>query len=284
MTLAPEKVTRFRRWLSRNGGLALAFALLDCASHPTGLHNNTSDGGAAQSAATRAFSCTSNAQPADMVAVPAAQFSMGCSPMDTQCRDDEKPQHVVTLQAFQIDRTEVSQDQYTACVEAKACSAPKCDWDCTKATYPAGCLDWSQAKAYCAWAGKRLPTEAEWEMAARGTDGRIYPWGDAPPDCTLANVAACGGQPEPVGMIPAGASPYGALDMAGNVVEMVADWFDVSYYSTSPATDPTGPAAGTKYGGRGGGYKSEPIWQRASSRDWYNTWDATEPLGFRCAR
>jgi formylglycine-generating enzyme required for sulfatase activity len=121
-------------------------------------------------------------------------------------------------------------------------------------------------------------------MAARGTDGRIYPWGDTPPDCTLANMAACGGQPEPVGMIPAGAGPYGALDMAGNVVEMVADWFDVSYYSTSPAADPTGPAAGTKYGGRGGGYKSEPIWERASSRDWYNTWDATEALGFRCAR
>jgi formylglycine-generating enzyme required for sulfatase activity len=209
---------------------------------------------------------------------------MGCAATDTACRDDEKPEHSVTLGAFEIDRTEVTQDQYAACVTAKACNPPSCDWDCTKTDIPAGCVERSDAEAFCTWAGKRLPTEAEWEMAARGTDGRIYPWGNDPPTCTLANMAGCGDAPTPVGSNPTGASPFGAEDMAGNVVEIVADWYDATYYQTSPATDPTGPATGTRYVGRGGGYKSEAIWQRGSSRDWYDLSDSTPPLGFRCAR
>jgi formylglycine-generating enzyme required for sulfatase activity len=231
-----------------------------------------------------AFACTSSGQTADMVSVSAGDFMMGCASADTQCRDDEKPQHTVTLSAFQIDKTEVTQDQYAACVAAKACAPPECDWDCTKADYPAACVERAQAEAFCTWAGKRLPTEAEWEKAARGTDGRIYPWGNDAPDCDHANMAGCGDAAQAVGSHPDGASPYGALDMAGNVVEMVSDWYDATYYATSPTTDPTGPATGNTYGGRGGGYKSEAIWDRASSRDWYNLTDQSAPFGFRCAR
>jgi formylglycine-generating enzyme required for sulfatase activity len=258
-----------------DGGEAVADGNTGLASDADGLASDA-DGGS--------FACSSSAQPGDMVTVPAGDFAMGCGANDTQCRDDEKPQHVVTLQAFEIDRTEVTQDQYAACVRAKACNAPVCAWDCTKTDYPAVCVEWAQAKAYCAWASKRLPTEAEWEKAARGTDGRIYPWGNDAPDCTHVNMSSCGAHAEPVGMLPAGASPYGALDMAGNVVEFVADWYDPAFYTTSPQNQPTGPATGTRYVGRGGGYKSEPVWQRASSRDWYDLSDTSEPLGFRCAR
>jgi formylglycine-generating enzyme required for sulfatase activity len=211
---------------------------------------------------------------------------MGCATGDSACGEEEKPQHTVSLSAFEIDRTEVTQEQYAACVEAGACAPPSCTWDCTKTSYPAGCVELAQAKAYCAWVSKRLPTEAEWEMAARGTDGRRYPWGDDAPDCTHTNMAGCGDHADAVGARPAGASPYGALDMAGNAVEMVADWYDAQFYATRAATanDPEGPATGTRYVGRGGGYKSEAVYQRASSRDWYDLTDESEPLGFRCAR
>ena len=282
-------------------GLVLALTLFGCGNAPkakattaggsvlpeagaTGVTIVVPDAAAGDDAGAPLFLCTSNAPAGDMVSVPAGDFMMGCGDTDTQCQDNEKPSHLVTLADFEIDRTEVTQDQYAACVEAKACAAPSCAWDCTTKDYPAGCVEWAQAKAYCVWAGKRLPTEAEWEKAARGTDGRLYPWGNDAPDCTHANMASCGAHAQPVGMLPAGASPYGALDMAGNVVEMVADWYDVAFYQVSPKDNPTGPAAGNRYGGRGGGYKSESVWQRASSRDWYDLTDAREPLGFRCAR
>jgi formylglycine-generating enzyme required for sulfatase activity len=220
-----------------------------------------------------------------MVAVDATPFQMGCVPTaDPQCRPDEMPAHTVSVSAFQIDRTEVTREQFVSCVQASACDPPSCVWDCSMPGLPAGCIEWSQAKAYCKWVGKRLPTEAEWEKAARGTDGRKYPWGNDEPTCDRANMANCGNQAAAVGSRESGASPYGALDMAGNVVEMVADWYDAKFYATSPASDPHGPQAGTRYVGRGGGYDSEAIWQRTAARDWYDIADSVEALGFRCAQ
>jgi formylglycine-generating enzyme required for sulfatase activity len=285
--------------------VALALSLFGCGNLPQGTTTATgatdaslkgdettplevassNEAGGASDAGAGGFACTSSGQTADMVSVPAGAFLMGCASDDTQCQPDEIPLHTVTLSAFQIDKTEVTQDQYAGCVAAGACTAPACEWDCSKSNYPAACLERSQAEAFCTWAGKRLPTEAEWEKAARGTDGGIYPWGnDPPPDCDHVNMAGCGDAAQAVGSHPDGVSPYGALDMAGNVVEMVSDWYDPTYYASSPATDPTGPATGTTYGGRGGGYLSTAIWDRASSRDWYDLTDESAPFGFRCAQ
>jgi formylglycine-generating enzyme required for sulfatase activity len=222
------------------------------------------------------------------VAVPAGQFAMGCyETTDDECRSDEKPQHAVTLGDFAIDETEVTQAQYALCVQAGKCPRPYCTWDaCTSPDLPITCVDSLRAKSYCSFVGKRLPTEAEWEKAARSTDGRKFPWGNEPADCSRTNLLGCGGV-RPVGSLPAGASPYGALDMAGNVVEWVADVYDEAYYATSPETDPRGPAANaqgtSKYGGRGGGWRSEPVWQRTSSRDLYEVDYVKDSLGFRCA-
>ena len=243
-------------------------------------------GGSAGSAGSAgAFDCTSSGAEPAMVKVPAGPFDMGCNgALDADCLDDEKPSHEVTLSAFEIDETEVTQDQYAECVLAGTCDPPLCAWDCSAKNYPAACVTWDQAKMYCAWAKKRLPTEAEWEKAARGTDGRKYPWGKKEPSCSEANMTGCGEKAAPVGSHSAGASPYGALDMAGNMVEMLEDFYDATYYQSSPLKDPKGPAQGKRFVGRGGGYKSKALWQRTSSRDWYDPPDFGKPLGFRCAR
>jgi formylglycine-generating enzyme required for sulfatase activity len=231
------------------------------------------------------FDCVETAAPSELVAIPAGEFSMGCNvEVDDQCEDDENPMHAVTLSAFEIERTEVSQAQYTACVVGGACEPPSCSWDCKSADRAASCVNVQQAKDYCAWAERRLPTEAEWEKAARGTEGLKYPWGNAEPDCTLANMARCADDTMSVGTLTAGASPYGVLDLAGNMVEMVADWYEATYYETSPAMDPIGPASGERFVGRGGGFKSDAEWLRTSKRDWYDLTDAGASLGFRCAR
>ena len=250
--------------------------------------SSSGSGAAAGSGAAGAgasFDCSETAEASELLAIPDGDFVMGCNEaVDAACDDDEKPMHTVSLSAFELERTEVTQGQYTGCVLEGACSPPSCDWDCAQPVLPAGCLDWQQAQDYCAWTERRLPTEAEWEKAARGTEGATFPWGDAAPDCALANLTGCADGIAPAGSLEAGASPYGVLDMAGNMVEMVADWYDATYYESSPSSDPPGPSSGNRYVGRGGGYKSEASWLRASKRDWYDLTDNAVSLGFRCAR
>jgi formylglycine-generating enzyme required for sulfatase activity len=227
----------------------------------------------------------------DMVFVPAGDFTMG-SP-EGQGDSDEHPEHTVYLDAFYIDKTEVTAAQYQRCVEAGACSATSTGSPCTygaagKSDHPINCVEWNQAVDFCRWAGKRLPTEAEWEKAARGTDGRVYPWGNEEPDCGRLNYqgSVCGtGITAPVASYPSGASPYGALDMAGNVWEWVADRYDGGYYAQSPRNNPTGPGSDSLRVLRGGSGSdvafSVRVAQRlAHSQDFrYNL-----HFGFRCAR
>lgn len=226
-----------------------------------------------------------------MVHVPAGEFIMGS--LESEGWEDERPQHTVYLDSFLIDKTEVTTAQYDRCVQAGACSLPDTKgYACTygapnKQDHPINCVDWSQAEAYCSWVGRRLPTEAEWEKAARGTDGRIYPWGNQMPSAALANFDLKAEDTTPVGQYPSGASPYGALDMAGNVWEWVADWYDDQYYAQSTNEDPVGPSSGTYRVVRGGSWDDAAPDIRVAYRSGYEPTPSTgrhDDLGFRCAR
>jgi len=212
-------------------------------------------------------------RPADgmvMVYVPAGEFLTGSGDADSQAFNNEKLQHTVYLDGYWIDRTEVTNAQYRKCVEAGACQEPGC-WGVETLDapdQPVVCVSWDDALAYAAWAGGRLPTEAEWEKAARGTDGRIYPWGNSAPNCGKANYSDCTRRPTVVGSCPIGASPYGALDMAGNVWEWVADRYGAEYYARSPARNPQGPDAGDQRVLRGGAFNNGDRLVRCAVRLW----------------
>jgi len=226
----------------------------------------------------------------EYVYVPAGEFLMGSTGADPLAYAEEKPQHTVYLDGYWIARIEVTAAQYGRCVEAGACPVPAGTWDdCTygvagKGNHPINCVDWNDAAAYCRWAGCRLPTEAEWEKAARGEDGRIYPWGDQAPDATLANFGGNAGGTSAVGSYPAGVSPYGALDMAGNVWEWVADWYDDDYYAQSPRENPQGPASGQYRVLRGGSWGSNAQSVRAAVRGRLTPDFRVGGFGFRAAR
>ncbi len=247
---------------------------------------------------------------AEMVWVPAGEFTMG-SP-NGEGDDDEHPQHKVSLPAFWIDRMEVTNEQYAKFLEylkrtgdhdgchkgeaANKYHTPEywTDPELNGSRQPVGGVDWFEAYAYAAWAGKRLPTEAEWEKAARGTDGRRYPWGD------VWDVSSCSHwengkrTPEDVGSHAEGRSPYGCLDMAGSVWEWCWDLYDEAYYRSSPRERPTGPADGRGRVFRGGSWDSASGDCRSTSRSVFVPFGCTSAsctrgamvrygdCGFRC--
>jgi formylglycine-generating enzyme required for sulfatase activity len=225
---------------------------------------------------------------------------MGSADSDSDADSDEKPQHTVYLDAFWIMQTEVTNAHYARCVQAGDCTSPaNSRWNEPKyAEHPVTDVSWHQASAYCQWAGSRLPTEAGWEKAARGTDGRKHPWGNQAVAGNLPNFADRnfgvswadksvddGYQfTAPVGSYPAGASPYGLLDMAGNVWEWVADWYSEGYYADAPVKNPTGPAAGSARVLRGGSWGNDGRFVRSAGRYWYDPDVGVDVVGFRCAR
>jgi formylglycine-generating enzyme required for sulfatase activity len=219
------------------------------------------------------------------VSVPAGEFWMGCNDqVDKDCEADEKPYHKVYLDAFYIDKFEVTQGEYNQCVKSGPCTANQKHNGFIDDRQPVVGVTWDDAESYCEWAGKRLPTEAEWEKAARWTDGRIYPWGNSL-DTTRANyIDSKIDKTTKVGSYPSGASPYGAMDMAGNVFEWVADWYDANYYQNSPSKNPKGPGSGKYRVLRGGSWNNDTYFLRVSSRYTRQLSFHFGSLGFRCAR
>ena len=268
---------------------------------------------------------------APMVTVPAGEFWMGSTGDEVarataECQQGgdqaaqcarvmgaEQPRHHVFLDAFLIDRVEVTVGRFGRFVEATgyrttaeregrsfvwarhilqrrwtevdgaSWRSPDGPGSSAGPDQPVTQVSWFDAQEYCRWAGKRLPTEAEWEKAARGPDERRYPWGEAW-EPTRARGGRVATAPERVGTFANGASPYGVLDMAGNVAEWIADWFDGHYYTTTPARNPTGPEAGEAKVLRGGGWYSTPVFLRAAARTFKPPRERNTNTGFRCAR
>lgn len=229
----------------------------------------------------------------EMVLIPEGEFWMGSPDSDAAAGKEEKPLHAVYLRAYWIDRTEVTNAMYARCVAAGVCRQPEkvqsnvrpSYYDNTAfAAYPVIYVSWGDANDYCRWVNRRLPSEAEWEKAARGTDGRAYPWGEAAPSARLANFNRQVGDASRVGSYPAGSSPFGVLDMAGNVAEWVQDWYGENYYTLSSYTNPPGPAKGEFRVLRGGSWYNLASAMRAAFRLWNYPDLRSDTVGFRCAR
>lgn len=247
-----------------------------------------------------------------MAYVPAGEFMMGsvdeevdfalqlCREHDTNCRrsyfDVEQPAHSVVLSSFWIDMTEVTVDQYSRCQDAGVCGKIACssgDYP-AESVHPVVCVTWDQAAAYCEWAGGRLPTEAEWEYAARGPERARYPWGDrfvgtwlnycdanCPLDKRDESFDDGYAGSAPIGSYPEGKSWVGALDLAGNVWELVADWS--GEYPPGRQVNPSGPASGDRRLARGGSWHASPDHVRSALRTNLAVSEVSDLVGFRCA-
>ena len=242
----------------------------------------------------------------EMVTIPAGTFIMGSDrKVDRNAYPAEFPQRKVYLDAYEIDKYEVTTVQFLKFVLATN-RDPLIDWQYdggnfqeTMASHPVMHVSWFDAEAYCKWAGKRLPTSAEWEKAARGEDGRIYPWGNEPAGLSRANFGRTGlsgpvrDRPERLLLYPPiisvdkyenSVSPYGVFQMAGNVAEWTADWYDSNYYKKAPDRNPKGPDKGTQRAFRGGGWIDSTPSVRPAQRNGPEPQTKMNWLGFRCAR
>jgi formylglycine-generating enzyme required for sulfatase activity len=241
----------------------------------------------------RALEAEARRHGAPMVWVSDGAFTMG-SP---DGRGKNQPSHEVYLNAFYVDQFEVTTARYATFLKATGQGEPGFVpklWEqvnlASDGDRPVMGVNWDAAHAYCRWAGKRLLTEAEWEKAARGLDGRRYPWGNAEPAFALANYGqSISGHTyrdslRPVGSYEGGKSPYGIYDMAGNVSEWVADWYDERYYATSPKSNPQGPARGMEKVIRGGSFVNSSLSMKAMSRESTLPTDKGLYVGIRCAQ
>lgn len=240
--------------------------------------------------------------------VPAGEFIMGSEAQDaqTECNnsssnpeyycwfEDEKPPHTVSLDEYYIDTFEVSNALYGSCVEEGACEQPiQTDSETREdyfgnaeyANYPVIYVTWEMANTYCEWRGASLPTEAQWEKAAKGVENQTYAWGEES-SCERGNFLNCIGDTTPVGNYVSGMSPYGLYDMSGNIWEWVADWYDSDYYANSPSSNPQGPSASisNKQIARGGAWQDPDYLIRTSYRNEFELEKAENSIGFRCAR
>jgi formylglycine-generating enzyme required for sulfatase activity len=233
-----------------------------------------------------------------MLQIPGGEFSMGYDgPLPHE--PNEQPAHVVRVATFWMDRTEVAVGDMRACLNRGDCTArlgsgPACTLGGSDLKVPVNCVPWQAADAYCRAVGKRLPTEAEWELAAGGGQKARFPWGSTPPTCGVAvtlmsnrSGASCSRGPAQIGTHPRGASPFGVEDVAGNVEEWVADWYADRYEvqpSQQAAPSPAGPAFGVAHVLRGGGWMSRPRETRTTARNWGSLNEAGPNVGFRCAK
>lgn len=223
--------------------------------------------------------------------VPAGEFLMGSIDADTAASNDERPQHTVSLDAYWIDQTEVTNAQYAKCVaDNDACKEPTDKRSYTHSSYygnsqfehyPVVYVDWNMANSYCSWAGRELPSEAQWEKAARGIDGNIYPWGKESPNSSLLNYSSNIGDTTEVEKYPNGKSVYGVYDMAGNVWEWVNDWYDVYPGGNSAASTDFGQKYRVLRGGSWGSYDG---FVRSAGRLRLDPSVTIGDIGFRCAR
>ena len=247
------------------------------------------------------------ARPSPVADVPAGWFIMGTKRKDddpygmaTQYDDTELPQRRIWLDAYTIDRDEVSMAEYLAYLERERRAAPdelqRVIWhvitvhslpDYVIASWPVIYVTWAEAAEFCSAQGKRLPSEAEWEKAARGTDGHLFPWGEGRPEPGLAVFGQYHVHQIPlmaaVNSGEEGRSPYGLRHMAGNVAEWVHDWFMFDYYAIMPDRNPRGPTSGRYKSVRGGSWKSRPNLLRTATRNGASPDQRLSTLGFRCA-